>query len=122
MKFTRRQILKGGLIAGVGLMLPWKFKIPQALAQIPGGTLAPGDVDKYVLPLVKPPAMPGTSLRNMDQYMIGVRQRILSPPHPMTTVWSYGDVRKRKHMFDGGTFNYPAFTIEANWNRTVQVI
>jgi len=96
----------------------------RVLAQIPGGTLNPGDVAKYQLPLVKPPAMPGNFKKNKDQYRIGVRQfaqRVLSPPHPMTTVWSYGDIRKKRHMFDGGTFNYPAFTIEATWNKTTQV-
>ena len=43
-------------------------------AQIPGGTLAPGDVSKYVLPLVKPPAMPGDFKKNKDKYKIAVRQ------------------------------------------------
>ena len=123
---TRRQLLKAGMIGGAGLMLPWKFKMPNAWAQIPGGSLAPGDVSKFTLPLVKPPAMPGDFKNNKDQYRIGVRQftqRILSPEGglPETTVWSYGDIRNRKHMFDGGTFNYPAFTIEASWNKTTQV-
>ncbi|MEJ2486322.1 MAG: twin-arginine translocation signal domain-containing protein, partial [Anaerolineales bacterium] len=61
---------------------------------ISGGTLAPGDVGKFALPLVKPPAMPPSkTLGNKDLYKIAVRQfsqRILSPPHPETTVWSYG--------------------------------
>jgi FtsP/CotA-like multicopper oxidase with cupredoxin domain len=68
--------------------------------------------------------MPGDFKNNKDQYRIGVQQfqqRILSPPHPETTVWSYGDIRNKKHMFDGGTFNYPAFTIEATYNKTTQV-
>jgi FtsP/CotA-like multicopper oxidase with cupredoxin domain len=97
----------------------------QALAQIPGGTLLPGAVAKYVLPLVKPPAMPGQSNRNRDKYKIGVRQftqRILSPPHPETTVWSYGSIDHPGTVAEGGTFNYPAFTIEASWNKTTQVL
>jgi bilirubin oxidase len=113
-------------------LVPWDVRlrgapgvrVPRAYAQIPGGTLPPGEVAKYVLPLVKPPAMPGDFKKNKDQYRIGVRQftqRILSPGHPETTVWSYGDIRKKKHMFDGGTFNYPAFTIEATWNKDTQV-
>jgi spore coat protein A len=125
-KMTRRQVLKAGMIGGAGLMLPWKLRMPKAWAQIPGGSLAPGDVSKFTLPLVKPPAMPGDFKNNKDQYRIGVRQfsqRILSPEGglPQTTVWSYGDIRNKKHMFDGGTFNYPAFTIEASWNKTTQV-
>ena len=96
-----------------------------ASAQIPGGTLAPGDVDKFVLPLIKPPAMPGKSNRNKDKYKVGVRefsQRVLSPPHPLTRVWSYGSIDHPGTVAEGGTFNYPAFTIEARWNRDTQVI
>ncbi|MGA1822625.1 MAG: Ig domain-containing protein, partial [Thermoplasmatota archaeon] len=40
------------------------------------------------------PPSPG-SHRNKDKYRIAVRQfdqRVLSPPHPMTTVWSYGSI------------------------------
>lgn len=94
-------------------------------ATIPGGSLPPGDVDKFVLPLVKPPAMPPSkTLENQDLYKIAVRQftqRVLSPPHPETTVWSYGNVDFPGTVAEGGTFNYPAFTIEANWNRNVSV-
>lgn len=96
-------------------------------AQIAGGDLDPGNVDKYVLPLVKPPAMPLSkgSNKNKDKYKIAVRQfqqRILSPPHPVTTVWSYGNVDFPGTVAEGGTFNYPAFTIEAIADKTTQVI
>lgn len=125
-KVTRRQVLKAGMIGGAGLMLPWKFKLQKAWAQIPGGTLDPGGVDKYVLPLIKPPAMPLSkgSNKNKDKYNIAVReftQRILSPPHPMTKVWSYGSVDFPGTVAEGGTFNYPAFTIEADYAKRVQV-
>jgi spore coat protein A len=97
-----------------------------AQAQIPGGTLPPGDITKYVLPLVKPPAMPPVrSNRNQDRYDIAVRQfrqRVLSPPHPETTVWGYGSVAHPGTVAQGGTFNYPAFTIEATWGRRAHVI
>ena len=58
-------------------------------APIPGGTLPPGAVNKYVLPLIKPPAMPlsNGSNKNKAKYKIAVRQfkqRILSPGHPKT--------------------------------------
>lgn len=125
-KMTRRQVLKAGMIGGAGLMLPWKLKLPKAWAQIPGGTLSPHDVDKYTLPLVKPPAMPlskGSNIKK-DKYKIAVRefsQRILSPSHPETKVWSYGSVDYPGTVAEGGTFNYPAFTIEATANKTTQV-
>jgi FtsP/CotA-like multicopper oxidase with cupredoxin domain len=114
-------------LVGAGFLLHSKSKEKRTFVmQIPGGSLEPGDVDKYVLPLIKPPAMPPSkgSNKNKDKYKIAVRQfsqRILSPPHPETTVWSYGSTDYPGTVLEGGTFNYPAFTIEANWNKTVQV-
>jgi spore coat protein A len=114
-------------LVGAGIVLHYQSKEKRTFVmQIPGGTLSPDDVDKYVLPLVKPPAMPLSkgSNKNKDKYRIAVRQfsqRILSPPHPESTVWSYGSTDFPGTVAEGGTFNYPAFTIEANWNKTVQV-
>jgi spore coat protein A, manganese oxidase len=123
---SRREFLKISAAMGGGLFLSTRGRFLQrAFAQIPGGTLDPGDVDKFTLPLVKPPAMPGKSNKNKDKYKIAVRQfnqRILSPPHPETTVWSYGSVDYPGTVAEGGTFNYPAFTIEANWNKETQVL
>jgi FtsP/CotA-like multicopper oxidase with cupredoxin domain len=124
MKLTRRQFAKLTAMAGGAMMVPWRFKLGRA--QIPGGTLDPYSVGKYVLPLVKPPAMPLSkgSNKNKDKYNIAVRQfqqRILSPPHPVTTVWSYGSVDFPDTVAQGGTFNYPAFTIENTWNKRTQV-
>jgi spore coat protein A len=123
---TRRTFLKVSAIAAAGMAMRWKWDVRRAFAQIPGGTLAPGDVNKFVLPLVKPPAMPlsNGSNKNKDKYKIAVRQfsqRILSPPHPETTVWSYGSRDFPGTVAEGGTFNYPAFTIEASWNKDTQV-
>jgi bilirubin oxidase len=126
-------------MAGAGVWLQTKFGwVRKAFAQIPGGTLSPGDVNKYVLPLVKPPAMPPSkSLGKKDLYKIAMRQfeqRILSPgmgtqSTNTTTVWSYGSVDFPGTAVDpdsfpdllAGTFNYPAFTIEAMSNRKVSV-
>jgi FtsP/CotA-like multicopper oxidase with cupredoxin domain len=108
-------------LVGAGFMLQSKSKDKRMMImQIPGGTLSPHDVDKYVMELIKPPAMPPSkgSNKNKDKYRIAVRQfdqRILPDPWPETTVWSYGSTDFP------GTFNYPAFTIEATWNKTVQV-
>ncbi|MHC4917740.1 MAG: cupredoxin domain-containing protein, partial [Planctomycetota bacterium] len=86
--------------------------------------LDPTSIPKYVDPLVIPPVMPVTSVikvrggKNIDYYEIAVRefqQQILPAPLPATTVWSYGSVNHP------GTFNYPAFTIEARANRAVRV-
>ncbi len=115
---TRRQLLKLGAVAGAGLFLPLRWKVPKAFAAIPGGSLDPTTVPKYAMPLVIPPAMPQTRRGAVDYYEIAVRQfqqQILPPGKPMTKVWSYGSVNHP------GTFNYPAFTIEALFGRPVRV-
>jgi bilirubin oxidase len=121
-KPTRREVLKYGGGACLALALPWRAVRAQAAASGPG---IPGSaIPKYRLPLVVPPAMPRTARqvtrggKNADLYEIGVRQfrqRILPAPLPETTVWGYGSVNHP------GTFNYPAFTIEAEAGRPVRV-
>ncbi len=121
---TRRDLLKLGATAGIGAALPIKWRLPKAYAAIPGGSLLPTSIPKYQTPLVIPPAMPGTFGRNEDKYRIAVRQfqQYILPQNwsqsqgiSATTVWSYGSINH------AGTFNYPAFTIEAKWNKAVQV-
>jgi spore coat protein A, manganese oxidase len=125
MRISRRSFLKAGMVSGAALSLPWSIRLPNAVAAIPGGSLDPTDIRRYVAPLVIPPAMPrtgripGAGGRAMEYYEIAVRQfqqQILpSPDHPATTVWSYGSANHP------GTFNYPAFTIEATWRSPVRV-
>ena len=115
---NRREFLKlSGASAAAAAAL--RLKMMRAWAAIQGGSLDPGSVTKYALPLVIPPAMPMQSkAKQQDFYKIAVRQfqqQILPSPHPMTTVWSYG---AKKYP---ATFNYPAFTIEARQNRPVRV-
>jgi FtsP/CotA-like multicopper oxidase with cupredoxin domain len=90
---------------------------PDALAQVPGGTLDLGDVPQFTEPLIIPPVMPAAGLRwdaaarkLVPYYEIEVvqfQQQILPPGFPATTVWSYGAVGRPE------TRNYPAFTIES---------
>src|SRR6266508_3202108 len=109
---TRRQLLKAGAVGGAGLLVPWEA-VGRAWAAIPGGSLDPTTIHKYAAPLVIPPVMPpltGPRSQSVDRYAIAVRQfrqQILPPGMPATTVWGYGSAPHR------GTFNYPAFTIEA---------
>ena len=127
-RLTRRQFLRTGVAAGAGLVVPWGGigggGSSRAFAAIPCDTLDPTTIPKYVMPLVIPPAMPrtGTVIQRgrgkVDYYEIAVRQfqqQILPTGLPMTTVWSYGSVNHP------GTFNYPAFTIEAKSQRPVRV-
>ncbi|MBI5558871.1 MAG: multicopper oxidase domain-containing protein [Deltaproteobacteria bacterium] len=109
-------------------------------AALPGGTLDPLTIPKYVIPLVIPPEMPKSTMQPgapAADYNIAVRQfqqqilpgGIWDPAGvynlPPTTVWSYGraeDGPPDSSAFGGGlgvapapnsTFNYPAFTVEA---------
>lgn len=131
---SRRDFMKlSGASAGALMALRHGF-LRNARAAIAGGTLDPSGVQKYVMPLIKPPAMPGKSNKNKDKYKIAVRkfaQPILpnsavpgfegSVDHQFSTVWSYGSVDQPGTAYEGGTFNYPAFTIEAGWNKSTQV-
>ena len=127
---TRRQLLKASAITGAALLVPGAGRVlipgilrPQgARAEaIPGGTLDPTTLPKYVAPLIIPPAMPRQGTLEggaIDYYEIAVRQflqQVLPPGHPATTVWSYGAVA------NAATFNYPAFTIETQVDRPVMV-
>ncbi len=116
---TRRTFLKLGSAGAAGLYLTTKFSgVSRLHAQVSGGTLPPGDIPKFVRPLVIPPAMPIAQAGALaDYYEIAVRQfdqQILPAPLPPTTVWSYGSVARPE------TFHYPAFTIEATANRPVR--
>ena len=126
--FTRRQVLRLAGAAGVGALVgttPLPGRLRSAYAQpLPGGTLDPNALAKYVTRLVVPPAMPRTRKitrrggKNISYYEIAVRQfsqQILPAPMPPTTVWSYGSLTST------GSFNYPAFTIEAKWTAPVRV-
>lgn len=81
-------------------------------------------VPKYVMDVIVPPAMPRIGRfrlfggQKVDYYEIAVKQfqqQILPPPYNQTTVWSYGS------LWHPGTFNYPAFTIEAQQGVPVRV-
>jgi len=88
-----------------------KFGIPEAIAApLPGGTLAPAAIPKFVTPLLNPPAMPQVANRT-NHFDIAVRQfqqQILPAPLGKTTVWGYGPT-----LETNGIFNAPSLTIEA---------
>lgn len=89
-----------------------------AAAPLPGGTLPPLSIPKYVDPLPIPEVMPPATSADPDYYEIAVRQfqqQILPTGLPRTTVWSYGPVN------DPTKFRYPAATIEAKAGVPVSV-
>jgi spore coat protein A, manganese oxidase len=131
-RFSRRTFVAwvGGASAGFYLFgrLPG-LSAPVALAQIPGGTLDPGDVTKFVTPMLIPPVMPraGTitqrGSKNVDYYEISMkqfRQQILPAGLPATTVWGYGAkaAQSKRGLL---IHNSPSLTIEARWNRPVRI-
>jgi spore coat protein A len=125
------------------------FGATSAFSQpLPGGTLDPTSIPKYVTPLVIPPVMNNDGVA--DSYDISVRQfqqQILPggiwdtvadptdiyPNFPATTVWSYGpdaDAAPDSTALGGGAgiapapnsqFNYPAYTVEAMANQSADV-
>ena len=123
---SRRGFMQYGVGTGMGLLV-WRFAGGRAWAQpAAGGVLDPRSIPKYLTPLVIPPAMPRTRglpqtrRRSVDYYEIAVhefRQPILPASMGLepARVWSYGSVNHP------GSFNYPAFTIEADWGRPVRV-
>jgi len=92
-----------------------------AAAQVPGGSLDPTTIPKYVTPLSIPAVMPktGTIDRNtIDYYEIAARQfqqQILPAGMPTTKVWGYGLAS------NPATFRSPSATIEAQVDRRVRV-
>ncbi len=131
MSISRRQFLYGSAAAGASLYLSTMVNGTRVVfaVPIPGGTLDPLTVDKFVTPLLIPPVMPRAGTKRMknglvgDLYEISVRQftqQILPTNLPPTTVWGYGAVKSGD---PGGLLlhNAPSLTIEAKAGRPVEV-
>ena len=60
---TRRDFLKAGALGGSGLYLASRFGfIQRTFSQaVPGGSLDPFGIARFITPLFVPPAMPPTS-------------------------------------------------------------
>ncbi|MBI4766062.1 MAG: hypothetical protein HY787_15935 [Deltaproteobacteria bacterium] len=141
---------KSGFIFILILLMSLTFSNgPRAFAQLPGGTVIPTDIPKYVIPLVIPPVMNDTKSKNrvQDKYEIAVRQfqqQILpggiwnalngrADAFAPTTVWSYGPsadplpdasalgIAPGIAPAPNSQFNYPAYTIETQSKKRVNV-
>jgi spore coat protein A len=118
--------------AGAGFYLFGRLpgmSTPIALAQVPGGTLDPNDVVKFVTPMLAPPVMPRAAVmtapggKPVDYYEISMKQfeqQILPAGLPATTVWGYGAKAAQSNR---GLLihNAPSLTIEAMVNRPVRI-
>ena len=115
---SRRWFLKLTAAGTLGLYVSNAFgetRLAEA-APIPGGSLAPKQIPKFVQPLQVPGTMPTTSTPN--QYKLAVRQfrqQMLPPGMPQTTVWSYVPTNQP------GLQTTPSYTIEAVRGRPVTV-
>jgi spore coat protein A len=118
---SRRRLLQVCGAAGATILVPIRWPATAGARIFSASSaelLDPAGIPKYVTPLVEPPVMPPVSRGGVDHYEIAVRQfsqQILPVGMPATTVWSYGSARHP------GTFNYPAFTIEARHRIPVRV-
>src|SRR3712207_5272500 len=116
---TRRTVVRVGA-AGAVALLGWRgLGSSLARAAVPGGTLDPTTLAKYVTALPIPRAMPragnGGGFASYQSPAGHFRQQFLPAGSPATTVWGYGSVT------DPSSFAYPAATIEATVNRPVRV-
>jgi len=114
-------VLQAGAIAGAASIVPGAVLLRRGTASadpVPGGTLNPNTIPKYVTQLFIMPAMPGSgSSSSTDFYSIAAtrfRQQILPPGFAATTVFGFGSTT------DPSTFRTPGYTVEAKVNRTVQ--
>jgi bilirubin oxidase len=122
---SRRQIFKAGAIAGAALAVPAAIVItrrPALAGPVPGGTLDPLTLPKYVSPMTVLPAMPTAAnahpVPGIDLYEIAARQisqQILPSGWPASAVFAYGSPA------DPSTFHYPGSTVEARVGRPVRV-
>jgi FtsP/CotA-like multicopper oxidase with cupredoxin domain len=125
---SRRAFLKYTGATALTLFAYNKLGVPKALAQIPGGTLGPGRVQKFVTPMLIPPQMPraGLLVKNrevIDYYEISVKQfqqQILPAGSPATTVWGYGPATTLNPRVPK-IWNAPSLTIEAIAGRPVRI-
>jgi len=134
---SRRSFIKltGAGIAALYISANGNF-VRKVFAAIPGGTLIPLEVPKYLTPMLIPPAMPKAGKiknkmgKNSDYYEISMKQfpqQVLpafdingAPLYPPTPLWGYGAVTADKK---NGLLlhNAPSLTIEAKHNKPVRV-
>jgi len=100
---------KSSILAGVFICTPLVAGIQTASAQaVPGGTLDPLTIPKYVTPLVIPPVLHDDAGEPMsvEVALRQINQQVLPAGFPATPLWAYGNPA------NPATFNNPGFTIE----------
>jgi hypothetical protein len=133
MRRSNDRRLHGLIGATLGLVLAPGIALAQAL---PGGTLDPLSIPKYVTPLVIPPVMKNDGAdHNYDIAVRQFNQQILpggiwntlngrDDAFSATPVWSYGPAADPVPAIapdPGSQFNYPAYTFETLVDTPVDV-
>ena len=101
--------MKSRVLAGAFICTPLVLGMQSAMAQpVPGGTLDPLTIPKYVTPLVIPPVLhdDGGAPMDVNVALRQITQQVLPAGFPATPLWAYGDPA------NPATFNNPGFTIE----------
>ena len=126
---TRRTFIRRTSTGGFGLFLWTGLGGPSRLLAevLPGDSLDPATIGKYLTPLLVPPPMPRAGKittrggKNIDYYQLAVRQfsqQILPAGMPTTTVWGYGPAVAQNGP---AIFNAPSLTIEATHDTPVRI-
>jgi len=113
MHIDMRMITVSAFLTGCTL-----FNASSALAQpVPGGTLDPLTIPKYVTPLVIPPVLfdDGGAAMQAEVAQRQINQQVLPAGFPSTPLWAYGDPA------NPATFNNPGFTIEVTKDTMTQI-
>ncbi len=120
--FTRRQVLKAGSVAGAAAFapIPLLTSSRKAWAQpVPGGSLDPTTIPKYVTPLYKTPAFPKIGrTADVDIWSIAgrmIRQQMLPHGFPKTMALALGAVN------DPRSFRAPGWSFETKVDRFARV-
>ena len=106
MKDVSRKVTVGVVLTGCTLL-----NMSAAIAQaVPGGSLDPTTIPKYVTPLVIPPVLHDDGgvapKKPFEVSLRQINQQVLPAGFPATPLWAYGDPA------NPATFNNPGFTIE----------
>ena len=113
MRQFKRRVTVGAVLAGCTLI-----NLPGAMAQaVPGGTLDPTTIPKYVTPLVIPPVLhdDGGAPLQAEVALRQINQQVLPAGFPATPLWAYGDPA------NPATFNNPGFTIEVTKDTMTEI-
>ncbi len=133
--YSRRQFMRTAAVAGDAASVSGAVLLPRAVstgarssrpgwsrapgAPVPGGSLDPVQVPKYVTPLYIMPAMPQVNgPAGIDSYSVGsrlFRQQILPAGMPTTRVLGFGAAANSR------TFRTPGWTFEASVGRQARV-